>query len=46
MTSVLSDYESFKATMTKEEIILWFQKRLNKMPEPYDIYQVRQVRYR
>ncbi len=38
--NILSDYETFKATMTKDEIMAWFQKRLNRAPEPYDIYQV------
>jgi hypothetical protein len=38
--SVLTDYESFKTTMTKEEIFHWFQKRLNRQPEAFDIYQV------
>ncbi|KAJ3320929.1 hypothetical protein HDV06_004707 [Boothiomyces sp. JEL0866] len=26
--------------MSKEEIYLWFQKRLNRTPEAFDVYQV------
>jgi hypothetical protein len=38
---IFADYESFKSTMTKEEVLLWFQKRLNRAPEAFDVYQVR-----
>jgi hypothetical protein len=38
--NIFSDYETFKATMSKEEIMGWFQKRLNRSPEAYDVYQV------
>jgi hypothetical protein len=38
--NIFSDYETFKATMSKEEILAWFQKRLNRSPEAYDVYQV------
>lgn len=40
MNNILSDYETFKATMNKDEIMEWFQKRLNRAPEPFDVYQV------
>ena len=26
--------------MTREEVFNWFQQRLNRAPEPYDIYAV------
>ena len=29
-----------RANMTKEEVMSWFQLKLNRMPEAYDIYQV------
>ncbi len=32
--------------MTKEELILWFQKRLNRSPEAFDVYQVAKEFYR
>ncbi|KAI8899895.1 hypothetical protein BC833DRAFT_584007 [Globomyces pollinis-pini] len=38
--NIFNDYESFKPTMSKEEIFAWFQRRLNRVPEAYDIYQV------
>lgn len=34
------DFESFTATMTRDEIFEWFQKRLNRPPEAFDIYKV------
>jgi hypothetical protein len=38
--NIFTDYETFKASMTKEEVLLWFQKRLNRTPEAFDVYQV------
>ncbi|KAJ3251550.1 hypothetical protein HK103_002266 [Boothiomyces macroporosus] len=38
--NIFTDYETFKTTMSKEEIYLWFQKRLNRTPEAFDVYQV------
>ncbi|KAI8917927.1 hypothetical protein BC831DRAFT_484422 [Entophlyctis helioformis] len=35
-----ADYESFKPTMSREEVLMWFQRRLNRPAEAYDIYQV------
>ncbi|KAL2911643.1 hypothetical protein HK105_208907 [Polyrhizophydium stewartii] len=35
-----SDYESFRPNMTREEVLVWFQRRLNRPPEAFDIYQV------
>nr|KAJ3421100.1 hypothetical protein HK105_004485 [Polyrhizophydium stewartii] len=34
-----SDYESFRPNMTREEVLVWFQRRLNRPPEAFDIYQ-------
>ena len=41
MNNILSDYETFKATMNKDEILAWFHKRLNRTPEHFDVYQVK-----
>jgi hypothetical protein len=38
--SLSQDYETFKATMSKEEILIWFHKRLSRAPEPADLFQV------
>ncbi|KAJ8322794.1 hypothetical protein QVD99_007515 [Batrachochytrium dendrobatidis] len=35
-----TDYENFKPTMTKDEVLEWFQRRLNRPPEVFDVYQV------
>jgi tetratricopeptide (TPR) repeat protein len=34
------NYETFRANMTTEEILDWFQRSLNRYPEPADIYKV------
>jgi hypothetical protein len=34
------NYETFRANMTSEEILDWFQRSLNRYPEPADIYKV------
>ncbi|KAI8804869.1 hypothetical protein BJ742DRAFT_822716 [Cladochytrium replicatum] len=33
-------YESFRPNMNREEVLEWFQRRLNRPPEAYDVYKV------
>eukprot|EP00842_Homolaphlyctis_polyrhiza_P006368 jgi/Hompol1/6732/HPOL_003599-RA len=40
MMNDFADYETFKPTMTREEVFMWFQRRLNRPAEAYDVYQV------
>ncbi|KAI8827636.1 hypothetical protein BJ741DRAFT_22043 [Chytriomyces cf. hyalinus JEL632] len=35
-----TDYESFKPSMQRDEVMDWFQRKLNRAPEAADIYKV------
>ena len=43
MNSDFTDFESLLPSMSQEEVLEWFHKRLNKIPEAVDIYKVSQA---
>ena len=38
--SDFTTFETFRPDMQHDQVISWFQTRLNRLPEAYDIYQV------
>ena len=34
------EYETLQPDMTEDDVMEWFQKRLNRMPEALDVYKV------
>ncbi|KAI8612361.1 hypothetical protein BC830DRAFT_1137019 [Chytriomyces sp. MP71] len=35
-----SDYETFRPNMGRDEVLDWFQRKLNRVPEAADVYKV------